>query len=90
MIAIGLLGKLFQILSLQPFHEIYYDDTSVWTEEKCYTFAVSKTVFIPSSGLLFSSVCAECAGPNIDFLIFPLKLFSVPFSSFSFIVLSLY
>ena len=33
-IAIGLLGKLFQILSLQPFHEIYYDDTSVWTERK--------------------------------------------------------
>ena len=37
-IAIGLLGKLFQILSLQPFHEIYmyYDDTSAWTEEKSY------------------------------------------------------
>ena len=41
-IAIVLLGKLFQILSLQPFHEMYYDDTSVWTEEKSYTFAVSK------------------------------------------------
>ena len=40
-IAIGLLGKLFQILFLQPFHEIYYNDTSVWTEEKSYTFAVS-------------------------------------------------
>ena len=91
-IAIGLLGKLFQILSLQPFYEIYYDDTSVWTEEKSYTFAVSKTVCIPSSGLLFSSVCAECASPNIDILIFPLGLetVSVPVSSFSFIVLSLY
>ena len=40
--AIGLLGKLFQILSLQPFHEINDDDTSVWTEEKSYTLAVSK------------------------------------------------
>ena len=30
-IAIGLLGKLSQILSLRPFHEIYYD-TSVWSE----------------------------------------------------------
>ena len=91
-IAIGLLGKLFQILSLQPFHEIYYDDTSVWTEEKSYTFAVSKTVCILSSGLLFSSVCAECAGPNIDILIFPLglKTVSVPVSTFSFIVLNLY
>lgn len=40
----GLLGKLFQILSLQPFHKIYlyYDYTSVWSEEKSYTFAVSK------------------------------------------------
>ena len=76
-IAIGLLGKLFQILSLQRFHEIYYDDTSVWTEEKSYTFAVSKTVCIPSCGLLFSSVCAECAGPNIDILIFPLGLKTV-------------
>ena len=27
---------------LQPLHEIYYDGTSVWTEEKSYTFAVSK------------------------------------------------
>ena len=42
-IAIGLLGKLFQILSLQPFHEIYYDDTLVWTEQKSYTFAVCKS-----------------------------------------------
>ena len=69
-----------------------YDDTSVWTEEKSYTFAVSKTVCIPSSGLLFSSVCAECAGPNIDILIFPLglKTVSVPVSTFSFIVLNLY
>ena len=38
-IVIGLLGKLFQILSLQPFHEMYcmifeHDDTSVWTGEK--------------------------------------------------------
>ena len=41
-IAIRLLGKLVQILSLQPFHEVYYDDTSAWTEEKSYTFAVSK------------------------------------------------
>ena len=91
-IAIGLLGKLFQILSLQPFHEIYYDDTSVWTEEKSYTFAVSKTVCILSIGLLFSSVCAECTGPNIDILIFPLglKTVSVPVSTFSFIVLNLY
>ena len=41
----GLSGKLFQILSLQPFHEIYdleHDDTSVWTEEKSNTFAMSK------------------------------------------------
>jgi len=39
-IAIGLLGKLFQIWSLQPFHEIYdleHDDTSVWTEKKRVT-----------------------------------------------------
>ena len=51
-----------------------------------------KTVCIPSSGLLFSLVCAECAGPNIDILIFPLglKTVSVPVSSFSFIVLSPY
>ena len=70
---LGLLGKLFQILSLQPFYEIYYDDTSVWTEERSYTFAVSKTVCIPSSGLLFFSVCAECASPNIDILIFPCR-----------------
>ena len=87
-IAVGLLGKLFQILSLQPLHEIYYDDTSVWTEEKSYT------VCIPSSGLLFSSVCAECTGQNIDILIFPLglKTVSVPviISTFSFIVLNLY
>ena len=91
-IAIGLLGKLFQILSLQPFYEIYYDDTSVWIEERSYTFAVSKTVCIPSSGLLFSSVCAKCAGPNIDILILPLglKTVSVPVSCFSFIDLSLY
>ena len=41
-IVIGLLGKLFQISSLQPFHKVYYDDTSVWIEEKSYTFAVSK------------------------------------------------
>ena len=89
-IAIGLLGKLFQILFLQPFHEIYYDDTSVWTEEKSYTFAVSKTVCIPSSGLLFSSVCAECARPNIDILIFPLglKTVSVPVST-AFLLVSL-
>ena len=80
-IAIGLLGKLFQILSLQRFHEIYYDDTSVWTEEKSYTFAVSKTVCIPSCDLLFFSVCAECAGPNIDILIFPLGLKTVFCSS---------
>ena len=46
-IAIVLLGKLFLILSLQPFHEIYYDDTSVWTEEKSYTFAVSKNCLHP-------------------------------------------
>ena len=48
-----------------------------------------KTICIPSSGLLFSSVCAECTGPNIDILIFPLSLktVSVPVSSFSFIVL---
>ena len=41
-IAIGLFEKLFQILSLQHFHEIYSDATSVWTEEKSYTFALSK------------------------------------------------
>ena len=41
-IAIGLFGKLCQILSLQFFHEMYSDDTSVWTEEKSYTFAVCK------------------------------------------------
>ena len=92
-IAIGLLGRLFQILSLQLFHEIYYGDTSVWTEQKSYTYL--KMVCIPSCGLLFSSVCAECAGPNnanIDILIFPLglKTVSVPVSSFSFVVLSLY
>ena len=91
-IAIGLLEKLFEKLSLKPFHEIYYHngDTSVWTEEKSYTYL--KMVSIPSSGLLFSSVFAECAGPNIDILIFPLglKTVSVPVSSFSFIVLRLY
>ena len=39
--------------------------------------------------LLFSSACAECAGPNVDILIFPLGLKTVyiPVSSFSFIVL---
>ena len=47
--AIGLLGILFQILSLQPFHEICYD-TSVWTEEKSYTLPVSKN--ITSSGFI--------------------------------------
>ena len=35
-IVIGMLGKLFQISSLQPFLKVYYDDTSVWTEEKSY------------------------------------------------------
>ena len=47
-----------------------------------------KMVCIPCSGLLFSSVCAECADPNIDILIFPLGLetVSVSVSSFSFIV----
>ena len=33
-IAIGLLGKLFQILSLQSFHEMYCNDPPVWTEKK--------------------------------------------------------
>ena len=42
-IARFLLGNLFQILFLQPIHEIHYDDTSVWTEEKSNTFAVSKS-----------------------------------------------
>ena len=42
--------------------------------------------------LLSSSGCAECAGSNMDILIFPLglKTVYVPVSSFSFIVLSLY
>ena len=50
-----------------------------------------KTICIPSSGLLFSSVCAESTGPNIDILIFPLSLktVSVPGSSFSFIIVLL-
>ena len=48
------------------------------------------TVCIPSSGLLFSSVCAECASPNIDILIFPLglKTVSVPVST-AFLLVSL-
>ena len=41
-IAISLLGKLFQKFSLQPFREMYYDDTSVWTEVKSNSFAVAK------------------------------------------------
>ena len=47
-----------------------------------------KPICIPSSGLLFSSVCAECTSPNINILIFPLSLktVSVPGSSFSFII----
>ena len=53
-IVIGLLGKLFQILSLQPFHEVYYDDTSVWTEEKSYTFAVSENCLHSMQWLCFS------------------------------------
>ena len=49
-----------------------------------------KTVCIPSVvALLFASVCAECAGPNVDILIFPLGLKTVYIlvSSFSLIVL---
>ena len=57
-IAIGLLGKLFQILSLQPFHEVYYDDNSVWTEPLSL-----KTVSVPVSSFpLMSLVYIECAG----------------------------
>ena len=57
-IAIGLLGKLFQILSLQPFHEVYYDDNSVRTEPLSL-----KTVSVPVSSFpLMSLVYIECAG----------------------------
>ena len=90
--AIGLLGKLFQILFLQPFHEIYIMTLQCRLKKRITLLQYLKTICIPSSGLLFSSVCAECTGPNIDILIFPLSLktVSVPVSSFSFIVLSLY
>ena len=53
--AIGLLGKLFQILSMQPCHEICYDDTSAWTEEKSYTSAVSKRYIHSIQWLCFST-----------------------------------
>ena len=86
-IAIGLLGKLFQILLLQPLHEIYIMTLQCGLKKRVTLLQYLKTICIPSSGLLFSSVCAECAGPNIDILIFPLglglKTVSVPVSSFS-------
>ena len=89
-IAIGLLGKLFQIVLLQPLHEIYIMTLQCGLKKRVTLLQYLKTICIPSSGLLFSSVCAECTGPNIDILIFPLSLKTVPVSSFSFIVLSLY
>ena len=75
-IVIGLLGKLFQISSLQPFHKVYYDDTSVWTEEKkLYFCSIQKLFAFHVVALLFSSVCAACTGPNIlDILTLPLGL----------------
>ena len=91
-IAIGLLGKLFQILFLQPFHEIYILTLQYGLKKRVTLLQyLKKTIRIPSSGLLFSSVCAD-PGPNIDILIFPLSLktVSVLLRSFSFIVLSLY
>ena len=89
-IAKGLLGKLFQILLLQPLHEIYIMTLQCGLKKRVTLLQYLKTICIPSSGLLFSSVCAECTGPIIDILIFPLSLKTVPVSSFSFIVLSLY
>ena len=80
-----LLGNLFQILSLQHFHEIHYDDMSMWTEKKSNTLGVSKSCLHSILvALLFFSVYAECPGPNIDILNFLLGLKTVctPVSSF--------
>ena len=87
---IGLLGKLFQILLLQPLHEIYIMTLQCELKKRVTLLQYLKTICIPSSGLLFSSVCAECTGPNIDILIFPLlvlKLFL--FQLVAFLLLSL-
>ena len=73
-----LLGNLFQTLSLQHFHEIHYDDMSMWTEKKSNTLGVSKSCLHSILvALLFFSVYAECPGPNIDILNFLLGLKTV-------------
>ena len=47
--------KIISDIILQPFHELYYDGTSVWTEVKSYYFAVSKNYLHSIYWLCFSS-----------------------------------
>ena len=69
-----IIRKIISNIILQPLHEIYYDGTSVWTEEKSYTFAVSILFAFHLVALLFFSVCIECPGRKIDILIFSFSL----------------
>ena len=51
-IAIGLLGKLSQMLLLQPLHEIYIMTLQCGLKKRVTFLQYLKTICIPSSGLL--------------------------------------
>ena len=53
-IAIGLLGKLFQILFLQPFHEIYIMTLQCGLKKRVTLLQYLKTICIPWFAFLLS------------------------------------